>query len=190
MIVNIFWLGTTIKVSTFSFNLNIPSSDVNFLLLPSKSNGLVTTATVNAPVSLATSAINGAAPVPVPPPSPQVIKTMSAPANSSFSLSLDSSAACLPISGSPPEPNPLVRFSPICIFIVALLFKRAWASVLTEINSTPAMPPSTIIEEIALPPAPPTPITFILAACPALGLINIKLVYNLSKNSQNLSLTS
>ena len=36
---------------------------------PSKGNGLVTTATVKIPKSLATSATIGAPPVPVPPPS-------------------------------------------------------------------------------------------------------------------------
>ena len=47
--------------------------------LPSKENGLVTTPTVKAPISLATSATIGAAPVPVPPPMPAVTNTMSAP---------------------------------------------------------------------------------------------------------------
>src|SRR3989338_4659499 len=123
--------------------------------------------------SFAISAIIGEAPVPVPPPSPQVKKTISTPDNSSLSFCRDSSAACLPISGSPPDPKPLVRFSPIWIFIVALLLRRAWASVLTDINSTPVIPPSAIIEARALPPPPPTPMTFIFAGCPTLGLINI-----------------
>jgi hypothetical protein len=47
--------------------------------LPSKSKGLVTTATVRMPISLAISATTGAAPVPVPPPMPAVMKTMCAP---------------------------------------------------------------------------------------------------------------
>ena len=60
--------------------------------VPSKSNGRVTTPTVSAPIScLAISAITGAAPVPVPPPSPAVTKTMSAP----FSASLISSRLSL-----------------------------------------------------------------------------------------------
>jgi len=73
------WLGTIIKVSTLSLNFAIPSSAISILLLPSKSNGFVTTATVNAPIFLATPAITGAAPVPVPPPIPAVIKTIFAP---------------------------------------------------------------------------------------------------------------
>ena len=173
IIFKILWLGTTIKVSTFSFSFIIPSSAQNFLLLPSNSNGLVTTAIVKAPLSLAISAITGDAPVPVPPPSPQAKKIMSAPDKSSFNLSRDSSAAWRPTSGSPPEPKPLVKFSPIWIFIVALLLRSAWTSVLTAINSTPLIPPSATIKDRAFPPPPPTPTTFILAACPARGLINI-----------------
>ena len=46
---------------------------------PSNLNGLVTTAMVSAPSSLARLAMTGAAPVPVPPPRPVVTKTMSAP---------------------------------------------------------------------------------------------------------------
>ena len=40
---------------------------------------MVTTATVRMPISLATSATTGAAPVPVPPPMPAVMNSMSAP---------------------------------------------------------------------------------------------------------------
>jgi hypothetical protein len=39
---------------------------------------------------------------------------------------------------------------------------RAWASVLTEMNSTPSRR-SSIIRLTALPPPPPTPITFMRA---------------------------
>ena len=46
---------------------------------PSKANGLVTTATVKAPSSRAICATMEAPPVPVPPPMPAVMKTMSAP---------------------------------------------------------------------------------------------------------------
>ena len=55
------------------------------LLALSRLNGLVTTPTVSAPISLATSAMTGAAPVPVPPPRPAATKTMSAPCSSSAS---------------------------------------------------------------------------------------------------------
>ena len=70
--------GITINVSTFGYNLLIPFIALVILCLPSNLNGFVTTATVSMPSSLASCAITGAAPVPVPPPIPQVINTMSA----------------------------------------------------------------------------------------------------------------
>ena len=71
------WFGITINVSTTSLNFSIPSSAATCLLVPSNAKGLVTIPTVRAPASLASLAITGAAPVPVPPPIPAVIKTMS-----------------------------------------------------------------------------------------------------------------
>ena len=74
-------LGITIKVSTCSARRAMPSSACRILRRPSKLNGLVTMPTVRAPLSLATSATTGAAPVPVPPPIPAAMKTRSAPCN-------------------------------------------------------------------------------------------------------------
>ena len=54
----------------------------------------------------------GEAPVPVPPPSPAAINTMSAPFKASFISSPESTAACLPTSGLAPAPKPLVDFLP------------------------------------------------------------------------------
>lgn len=71
--------GITMSVSTFSLSDSYPSSDFEDLFCPSNANGFVTTQIVSAPSSFATSATTGAAPVPVPPPSPQVINTISAP---------------------------------------------------------------------------------------------------------------
>ncbi len=72
----------------------MPSTAWRMRWVPSKSNGLVTVPTVSAPTScLATSAITGAAPVPVPPPSPAVTKTMSAPFRASLISSRLSFAA-------------------------------------------------------------------------------------------------
>ena len=68
-------LGITIRVSNTSLNAWTPSSAWTDLLLPSNPKGLVTTPTVSAPSSCAISAIIGDAPVPVPPPSPAVMKT-------------------------------------------------------------------------------------------------------------------
>ena len=72
-------LGTTIMVSTFFRSSAIPCSACFIRRRPSNRNGLVTMPTVSAPVSRAICATTGAAPVPVPPPIPQVTKTMSAP---------------------------------------------------------------------------------------------------------------
>ncbi len=84
---------------------------------PSKANGRVTTPTVSAPISfLAISAITGAAPVPVPPPSPAVTNTMSAPLSASLMSSRDSAAAPCPICGLAPAPRPLVRVAPMWSF--------------------------------------------------------------------------
>mmetsp|Transcript_3347 Transcript_3347/g.13368 ORF Transcript_3347/g.13368 Transcript_3347/m.13368 type:complete len:219 (+) Transcript_3347:2310-2966(+) len=101
-------LDTTIRVSTRSRKALIASTACFMRLEPSKPNGFVTTATVSAPMSLATSATMGAAPEPVPPPMPAVTKTRSAPAIAVAIISRDSSAACRPTSGMPPAPRPRV----------------------------------------------------------------------------------
>ena len=89
-----FSLGITISVSTTSRRRSMPSVACRARWEPSKSNGRVTTPTVSAPISfLAISAITGAAPVPVPPPSPAVMNTMSAPLSVSLMSSRDSEAA-------------------------------------------------------------------------------------------------
>ncbi len=80
----------------------------------SNRKGLVTTATVRMPMVEAWLAIIGDAPVPVPPPIPQVMNTMCAPSRVLMMMSVSSSAACSPISGLEPAPRPLVIFSPIC----------------------------------------------------------------------------
>ena len=57
----------------------MPSSAELARRRPSKANGRVTTPMVSAPSERAIRATTGAPPVPVPPPSPAVTKTMSAP---------------------------------------------------------------------------------------------------------------
>ncbi len=89
------------------------------LALPSKSKGLVTTATVRMPISRAIEATTGAAPVPVPPPMPAVMKSMSAPLTSSSMRLLSSSAAWRPTSGLAPAPRPLVTPVPSCSVVRA-----------------------------------------------------------------------
>ncbi len=107
---------------------------------PSKVKGLVTTATVSASSSLASDATTGAAPAPVPPPRPAVTNTMSAPCSSSMMRSVSSSAACRPIEGSDPAPNPPVIFVPICSLFGTIEESSACTSVFMTWNSTPSSP--------------------------------------------------
>ena len=155
--------GMTIRVSTTSFNASIPERAFFIRCFASKRKGFVTTPTVRIPISFAIFAITGAAPVPVPPPIPQVTKTISAPWSAAVISSALSSAALVPISGFPPQPSPFVSFSPMGMEVEALLDCKACLSVFTPMNSTPAMPSSTI-RFTALLPAPPTPMTIIFAA--------------------------
>ena len=125
------------SVSTFSFRRWIPCVGLIDRRRPSKANGRVTTPIVSAPRLLATSAITGAAPVPVPPPLPAVMKTMSAPFSTSSISSRCSSAACRPTSGSLPAPSPRVSWRPMSSLMSASLISSACASVFTAMNSTP-----------------------------------------------------
>ena len=74
-----FWLGTTITVSKCFLNSSSPSKALLILFGPSYENGSVVTPTVRIFNSLAALAITCDAPVPVPPPIPDVIKTILAP---------------------------------------------------------------------------------------------------------------
>ena len=97
--------------------------------LPSSAKGRVTTATVSTlplspPSWLAMEATTGAAPVPVPPPRPVVMKTMSEPSRASQIFSVSSTAAWRPTSGLAPAPRPLVSLPPIWIFTGARLLPQ------------------------------------------------------------------
>ncbi len=105
-----------IKASTVFFSSSIPCSAWIILFFPSKLKGRVTTPIVSAPSLLAISATTGAAPLPVPPPIPAVIKTILASSKTLEIKFLSSSAAFLPISGSPPAPKPRVVNFPIWTF--------------------------------------------------------------------------
>ena len=155
-------LGMVIRVSTAPRSSSTPRSACAMRRRPSKPNGLVTTATVSAPISEASEAMTGSAPVPVPPPRPAVRNTMSEPSSSSSMRSVSSSADLRPISGSPPAPRPLVSCGPSCSLIGARHLRSACRSVLAAMNSMPRSWAS-IIRLTALPPPPPTPITLILA---------------------------
>ncbi len=85
-------LGMTMTVSTLPISSESACSACCCRRLPSNKNGLVTTATVSAPSSLAREATTGAAPLPVPPPRPVGEKIMSEPSSASmiFSVSFQS----------------------------------------------------------------------------------------------------
>src|SRR6266545_1833871 len=156
------WFGIAINVSTTPRSMSCPVSACTMRLRPSNTNGLVTTATVRMPRSLASEATTGAAPVPVPPPSPAVLNTMSAPSSSRVIWSGSSSTALRPISGFAPAPSPPVSFAPSCTRIGASEVRSAWLSVFATMRSTPVNFASTI-RLTEFPPAPPRPITLILA---------------------------
>ena len=182
MIVSSRSFGMVMIVSTQSRSASRPRSAWICRFLPSNLNGLVTTATVSAPSSLARLAITGAAPVPVPPPSPVVTKIMSAPSSAWMIFSVSSRAACRPTFGSAPAPSPLVSLLPICSLTVAALVRSAWRSVLATTNSTPSKPACTIRLTALLPP-PPTPTTLMRA--PALPSSSSR---SLSRRASSLAL--
>ena len=138
-------LGIAITESTHSWSWARPSMAWAMRRLPSRPKGSVTTATVSTlplspPSWPAIEATTGAAPVPVPPPRPVVMKTMSAPSSASQIFSVSSTAACRPTSGLAPAPRPLVSLPPIWILTGARLLRSACRSVLTAMNSTPCSP--------------------------------------------------
>jgi hypothetical protein len=149
-------------VSTTLRSSSMPFSARRRFILPSNSKGLLTTATVREPSSRLNSATTGAPPVPVPPPMPAAMKTMSAPCSTCWMRSVSSWAAFLPTSGSPPAPKPRVVVAPNWSFTGARLRSRAWESVLAAMKSTPTIW-EVIMSLMALPPAPPMPRTLILA---------------------------
>ncbi len=150
------------SVSHWLRSSSIPASAWTCRRLPSKEKGRVTTPIVSAPSFRAMFATTGAPPVPVPPPSPQVTKTMSAPLSTSSISSRWSSAAFLPTSGLAPAPRPRVSSRPTSSLTSASLISRAWASVLIAMNSTP-LRPTSIMRLTALTPPPPMPTTLMTA---------------------------
>ena len=101
-------LGMVMSVSTLSRSSSAAFSALSRRRAPSQLKGLVTTPMVSAPRSRAISAMTGAAPEPVPPPMPAVMKTMSESRSASAIFSESSSAARWPMLGSPPAPRPRV----------------------------------------------------------------------------------
>src|SRR5262245_22515673 len=159
----------TSSVSTCFLSSAMPISAVRMRREPSNRKGLVTTATVRMPKSLATRAITQAAPVPVPPPMPAAMNTMLQPAIAERISSMASSAACWPMLCLEPAPRPSVSCRPSCTRCSALEASSAWASVLATMNSAPVRP-AAIMLLTAFPPAPPTPITAMrgfIVVCPS-----------------------
>ena len=152
----------------------MPASACDIRRWPSNSNGLVITPTVRMPRSRAARAITGAAPVPVPPPIPAVIKTMLQSANSVITSSMLSSAAARPISGFEPAPKPWVIALPSWILRLANEWASAWPSVLATKKSTPSRS-ALIMLLTALQPAPPTPTTVIRgrSSCMVCGTVRL-----------------
>ena len=109
-------LGITMSVSTVACILSRPSIAFSNLFLPSIVKGNVTTPIVKAPCFFAIDAITGAAPVPVPPPNPHVMKIMSLPESFFLISDSDSLAASSPTFGFEPAPKPCVSSLPIKIF--------------------------------------------------------------------------
>ncbi len=97
--VSSFWFGIVISESQCLPSSAMPVSAEPRRLRPSMSNGFVTTATVRMPSSFATCATTGAAPVPVPPPMPAVMNSMSEPSIISMMRSRSSIAAWRPDLG-------------------------------------------------------------------------------------------
>ena len=102
---------------------------------PSFSKGRVTTATVRIPRSRDILAMTGAAPVPVPPPMPAVMKSMSmgVPNTTAAIWSCASSAALRPAVELVPAPRP----RPICILVGTSQPSSACESVLQTMKLQP-----------------------------------------------------
>ncbi|OLL71220.1 hypothetical protein Ae168Ps1_5723 [Pseudonocardia sp. Ae168_Ps1] len=154
--------GMTISVSHSLRSPWMPSSAWPARRRPSNVKGRVTTPMVSAPSFRAIDATTGAPPVPVPPPSPAVTKTMSAPLRTSSISSAWSSAALPPTSGLAPAPRPRVSSRPMSSLTSASDISSAWASVFTAMNSTP-LRPTSIMRLTAFTPPPPMPTTLITA---------------------------
>mmetsp|Transcript_4911 Transcript_4911/g.11243 ORF Transcript_4911/g.11243 Transcript_4911/m.11243 type:complete len:283 (-) Transcript_4911:583-1431(-) len=171
-------LLTTINVSTCFLNSLIAASACCIRFLPSNAKGLVTTPTVKHPSSRAISATTGPAPLPVPPPMPAVMNTISLPlqiCDISLWFSLADSA---PTEGRPPAPRPRVIMRPMLRTFGARDLARAWASVLTAQKETPSMR-VWIMRLTALPPPPPMPSTLMTQGlAPPSGMITPPSVWN------------
>ena len=130
-----------------------------FVIRPrSARNGVVARLITTLPAAWASSATWGATPVPVPPPSPTVMKVRSASPIWFRSSCSEISAHRSPISGRPPAPMPRVTPPPIRSFRSAWMESRCTASVFTTTVRAPWMP-MRWRRSTEFPPAPPHPTT-------------------------------
>ena len=149
----------TSRASTFFAIRSTPARALRIFFFPSHLNGIVTIPTVSMSIDLAMRATSGPAPVPVPPPIPAVMNTIFVPSLSMLRISSSlSSAFCFPVSGLFPAPSPS---SPSCRCTGTGESSSAFLSVLHSTNVTSCMP-SLYMWFTALPPPPPTPMTFIM----------------------------
>ena len=156
-------MSKTRTASAVSRTIFSPSNALFILIFLSTENGVVTTATTNAPAFFASSATTGAIPVPVPPPSPAVTNTKSAPSTIFAMTSLPASAHLRPIAGSPPAPKPLVICLPTSNFCIARVLSKCCLSVFMATVIAPSTP-ICVIRFIVLFPDPPQPQTNILGS--------------------------
>ena len=157
------WLLMTNRVSTSLEMRATPSRALSICLGISNLKGMVTMPTVRMPNFMASRAMMGAAPVPVPPPMPAVMKSMLVSVPRALTISSTCcSASSSPFSGRPPAPKP----GPSCTWCAMGESSSALESVLHTMKCTPSMP-SRYILATALPPPPPTPMTLMLAASAA-----------------------
>ena len=155
-------LGMMMRVSTFSFRFWMPFSAWTERRRPSKVNGRVTTPMVSAPSALAISATTGAAPVPVPPPLPAVMKTMSAPFSASSISARCSSAARRPDLGIAPGAEAPGQLAPDVELQVGVAHQQRLGVGVGGDELDPRRPAS-IIRLTAFTPPPPTPTTLMTA---------------------------
>ena len=149
-----FGITTTVSAKLRSFSR--PYSAFSARIAPSARNGKVQIAIVRAPASFDSWASTGAPPVPVPPPRPQVMNTMSAPWTTDRSSSAASRADSSPTWGRAPAPRPRVTRRPRSNLCGDRMMSRCWASVFAAYSSAPTMPDSTR-RSIVLQPPPPIP---------------------------------
>jgi hypothetical protein len=108
-------------------------------------------------------ATTGAPPVPVPPPSPAVTNTMSAPLRTSSISSRWSSAALRPTSGSAPAPRPRVSSLTDVELDVGVAHQQRLRVGVDGDELDPAQADARSSRLTAFTPPPPMPTTLITA---------------------------